>query len=155
MNLGGDGGERTSVKVHHAPGGGGSLNLFGDNDYSAPTISHSKASYGYTPPPPAFGGRVPLKESPISYNAGPAPTYADQYAPKYGAYEAPASRVPDSYSSTAFTMGPSFVPTHSHKSKEYTPPSGYGHFTAAPTAPSYPSAHSYEGPSTYIEPVHM
>jgi hypothetical protein len=99
MNIGGDGGERSSVKVHHAPGGSSSLNIFGGGEYQAPTVSHSKASYGYTPPAPAFGGRVPLKE-----------TYADQYAPKYGAYEPPVSRVPE-YNANTFSQGPSFVPT--------------------------------------------
>lgn len=77
MNIGADGGERTSVKVHHAPGGSSSLNIFGGGEYTAPAVSHSKASYGYTPPPAPFGGRVPLKESAGSSNYGPAPTYAD------------------------------------------------------------------------------
>lgn len=140
--------------MHHAPGGKGTLNIFGGGEYQEPTISHSKASYGYTPPPAPFGGRAPLKDF-SEPNYSHAPTYADSYAPTYGAYVPPPSRVPDSYGPSSFSMGPSFAPTHGHKKQDYVPPSGYGAFTSSPTAPSFPSAHSYEGPSQHIEPVHM
>lgn len=88
QNIGMD--DRTSVKVHHAPGGRQQFNIFGG--YEAPTEavqSTSKASYGYTPPPAPFGGRVPLKET-----VAPPQTYADSYAPSYGAYAPPVSKLP-------------------------------------------------------------
>ena len=82
--------DRTSVKVHAAPGGKQQFNIFGGYDVSTdPVLSTSKASYGYTPPPAPFGGRVPLKET-----VAQPQTYADSYAPSYGAYAPPASRIP-------------------------------------------------------------
>jgi hypothetical protein len=61
FNIGGDGGERTSVKVHAAPGGNGSLNIFGGYEESHdPMQSASSASYGYSAPSAPFGGRAPL-----------------------------------------------------------------------------------------------
>lgn len=80
-NLGGDGDERFSVKVHHPPGGGGSLNLFGG--YSEPTYKepaykpkkYSESAYEEPEMQPAGYGsygkpKAPLAEmtSPPMYN---------------------------------------------------------------------------------------
>jgi hypothetical protein len=139
MNIGSDGGDRSSVKVHHAPGGHSSLNIFGGGEYQEPVVSHSKASYGYTPPVAPFS-RAPLKESVPNYG----PSHTDSYAPSYGSYAPAPSRVQDSYGPSTFSMGPSFAPTHASKSRDYEPPSGYGQFSGS-SAPSFPSSYSYEG----------
>ena len=74
-NIGADGSERSSVKVHHPPGGGGSLNIFGgekEPQYAAP------ASYEPAPQEPAYS-------QPPSYNnQEPSPPADYNQPPVYG-----------------------------------------------------------------------
>ena len=46
MNIGADGGERSSVKVHHRPGGEANFNIFGGYGYDAAETTTSSGSYG-------------------------------------------------------------------------------------------------------------
>lgn len=83
-NIGGDGEERYAVKVHHPPGGGGSLNLFGgpsEPTYKVPLYkppgfkSQAKGEAAYEKQSyekPRYSGPVPI------YNEAPA------YAPPGG-----------------------------------------------------------------------
>ena len=72
MNIGGDGGDRSSVRVHAAPGGQQHFNIFGGEDHSVPKQSHKISSgqaYGQQDP---YGGAAP------SYSAQP-PTGGVQF----------------------------------------------------------------------------
>lgn len=120
-NLGGDGAERSSVKVHHPPGGGGSLNLFGGT--SEPTYApakyvpkkYSPASYEedeYSAPAAGgYGGgssysheKSPLTDFNYNYEEG---KYS---APSY--YDPPAYEAPSSYTSSAsYGVGKVIQPT--------------------------------------------
>lgn len=88
-NLGGDGEERFSVKVHHPPGGGGSLNLFGgpsEPSYKAPAYKpaaykpavyeepvYEKPSYASKAAPYAYDKPYPDEnEVPPAYYAPPS-----------------------------------------------------------------------------------
>lgn len=124
-NLGGDGAERSSVKVHHPPGGGGSLNLFGGPSepyyekpkYKAPTYE-----------PPAYQ----------------APSYS-----KYSAPQEPAAGTSWSYASSAqddYEQSPSY----GYSDGGYKP-STYDSY-AAPSG--FTSGSSYSKPKT-IQPSHL
>jgi len=86
-NIGADGSERSSVKVHHPPGGGGSLNIFGashEDAYQKP----SHAPQSYEPPqepsynkPAAYGYQEPSGYAPQA-PTGYAPQEPTGYAPQ-------------------------------------------------------------------------
>jgi len=78
-NLGADGSERSSVKVHHPPGGGGSLDIFGGE--KEPIYNEPKyAAASYEP-----AAQAPTYSQPPSYDCQePAPTADYNQPPVYG-----------------------------------------------------------------------
>jgi len=115
MNIGGDGNERSSVKLHHPPGGAGSLNIFGGT--SEPTYAAPKyEAPSYQAPPvyqdPPIYQAPPTYQAPASYEPSP-PSYG--YAPEKApltdynyAYEE-AKDTPPSYGApTGFTSSSSY-----------------------------------------------
>lgn len=83
-NLGGDGEERFSVKVHHPPGGGSTLNLFGGD--SEPTYK----APAYKPTPT----KSPIYEEPTYVS----PSYASKAAPySYDKHYSDENEVPPVY----------------------------------------------------------
>lgn len=114
-NLGADGEERTSVKVHNPPGGGSSLNLFGgpsepaykDPPYKAPAYEPAQyqapsygASAGYQG---VAAGMSSSSQAKPMFGEGPQPaqhsyTYEEQ---KYQAPEPDYNAPPPGYTSSA------------------------------------------------------
>jgi hypothetical protein len=136
-NLGEDGDGKTSVKVHHPPGGGSSLNLFGGDynepvyekpKYTAPTYQ-SQSSYDA---PPAGGFSYDRSQPPNTYS-----NYEEK--PSYNSYEQQPS-----YSS--YEQQPSY---QSYQQEEYKQPSYY----AAPPS-GFTSSSSY-GMAQPIEPTNL
>ena len=120
MNIGGDGGDRSSVRVHAAPGGQQHFNIFGGEDPSVARQSHKISS-------------VP------SYSAGaygapqetPAPTDGVQF-PSQGGIQYPSSYGAPSQEPAY----PSHMPQHPVDPPTYSSPSEppmFGGPTAAPT----------------------
>ncbi|CAI2371726.1 unnamed protein product [Moneuplotes crassus] len=134
MNIGADGNERSSVKVHHPPGGGGSLNLFGAEEpaHSAPEPKYGggyqapqESSYA---PPPSYGHHEP---SPGHASAGdfcPPPSYGGGAPATYGA---PPEEVKQTYPS--YGAAPSgFTPSAVYSDPQPIHPSDLN-VTSAPT----------------------
>lgn len=120
-NLGADGEERSSVKVHHPPGGGGSLNLFGGDPepayekpkYSAPTYepsSQQPAGYGSYQSSSAGYGQAPSYDQPPTYGGYEQPA-------SYGGYEQPAS-----YGGYEEQKQPSYAPSGFTSASSYSQP---------------------------------
>jgi hypothetical protein len=92
-NLGGDGSERSSVKVHHPPGGGGSLNIFGGSSgepnyapqqYDAPSSYNAPSSYE-SGPAGVYTGAISNIQAPQDYNQ----QYSEEQ--KQTSYQPPAA----------------------------------------------------------------
>lgn len=58
-NIGGDGGERPSVKLHAAPGGQQHFNIFGGYEPSAAAHVSKPAPPSYSAPPPSYSAPAP------------------------------------------------------------------------------------------------
>lgn len=123
-NLGGDGNEKTSVKVHHPPGGGGSLNLFGGPSeptyappkykpkasyeptgyYEAPAAgSYKKSTYADSEPLTDFNYKYEDSKDTAAYYEPPAPV-GFKSSTKYSSYT-PIEPTSLSVSSTTQTFG--------------------------------------------------
>lgn len=127
-NLGEDGEGKTSVKVHHPPGGGSSLNLFG-GDYNEPV--YEKPSYS-----------APSYQPQSNYDAPPAGGFSyDRSQPltSYSGYD-------DKPSYSGYEQQPSY---QSYQQEEYKQPSYY----AAPPS-GFTSSASY-GMAQPIEPTNL
>jgi len=114
-NLGGDGEERFSVKVHHPPGGGSSLNLFGgpsEPSYKAPAYK-----------PTAY--KAPVYEEPV-YET---PTYASKAAPySYDKGYSDENEEPPAY----YPKPSGFTSSSAYSKPKYVEPSSLG-VSYAPT----------------------
>lgn len=123
-NLGGDGEERSSVKVHHPPGGGGSLNIFGrsggeptyappqyeapSSNYNAPVDYSSVAAGKYSGGFDHLPGKAPLAD----YNH----QYEENKQVAAPVYQPPAPSAPSGpsgfQSSTAYDSYTPVEPSH-------------------------------------------
>ena len=114
-NLGGDGEERFSVKVHHPPGGGGSLNLFGgvsEPTYKAP--AYKPTTY-----------KSPIYEEP-TYET---PSYASKAAPySYDKHYSDENEVPPAY----YAPPSGFVSSSTYSKPKAVEPTSLG-ISYAPT----------------------
>ena len=90
-NIGADGGERSSVKVHHQPGGKPSFNIFGGYGYDHQESTTSSGSYGGAQGHvPSFSApKAPLQES-TNTQAPSFPTYGAPSGPAPGGFAPPA-----------------------------------------------------------------
>ena len=153
-NLGGDGKERSSIKLHHPPGGGGSLNIFGGG-FEGP--SHTSMPSKYDPPM--------SKYQPPSYDAPSTEPAAGMYSGGYDNFKAPLHDYNHNYEAPkeAAPMyqppAPSYqppAPSYQPPASTYQPPApSYQAPTYQPTAPSgFTQSTSYD---TYhpIEPSHL
>jgi len=134
-NLGGDGSERSSVKVHHPPGGGGSLNIFGGASEPTYELPRKKA---------------PVYEQP-SYDA---PSYNQYSAPQeaaggYSSYAQDNYNQPPSYASSA-QDNYNQPPSYGYSGEEYKQPSY--EYNAPPSG--FTSGSSYSKPQS-IQPSNL
>ena len=109
-NLGADGEERSSVKVHHPPGGGGSLNLFG----SEPEPAYQK------PTAPAYEPQQPSYQQPAGYGSYQASAPSYEQPASYG--QAPSYEQPASYGGYEEQKQPSYVPSGFTSASSYDQP---------------------------------
>lgn len=138
-NLGADGEERSSVKVHHPPGGSSSFNLFGGPSEPMYTAPKYKAP-AYEPPK--------YEEPPHSYPKYEEPTYAAHPSYEEPEYDQPPTGYGYGYSQQEYSA----PPTKGYYGGEEQKHPGYGYSEPAPKG--FTSSSAYGKPQV-IEPTNL
>ena len=122
-NIGGDGGERPSVKLHAAPGGQQHFNIFGGYEPPVAAPVHKVSPPSYSAPPPSYSAPAPAyepapfgdhnRQAPPSF-VPPTQTYTDHGygappprfdAPMGGAMAPPPAPAPAAQPTGEMTFG--------------------------------------------------